>query len=68
MPFDVVILATGYTTNIDYLEDEVKRILEYNPDDRFMPIVAYKSTMHPDLPGLACVGLNTGPTFIGMES
>lgn len=68
LEFDVVIFATGYSTNIDYLDESVANSLEYHPEDRFLPMVAYKQTLHPDVPGLACVGLTPGPSFVSLEA
>lgn len=68
LDFDVVIFATGYGTNIDYLDESVAKCLEYHPEDRYLPMMAYKQTLHPDVPGLACVGLTPGPSFVSLEA
>ena len=53
---DAVILATGYYSDYDYLHQEIKDIIEYDPKSRKGLGNLYRSSIHPDLPGLAFVG------------
>lgn len=53
---DAVILATGYYSDYDYLHQEIKDIIRYDPKSRKGLGNLYRSSIHPDLPGLAFVG------------
>jgi dimethylaniline monooxygenase (N-oxide forming) len=53
---DSIILGTGYTSNYDFLSDELKNILQYNENDGLMTTCMYRSIFHPDIKGLAFVG------------
>jgi dimethylaniline monooxygenase (N-oxide forming) len=55
IPAEVVVPATGYYTNLEYLSDEIKEILKYDPLDSKLPVLLYKSLFHPSLPGLSFV-------------
>ncbi len=50
---DAIIFGTGYDLDLPFFSPEVRRIL--NLDERRIDL--YKFTFHPDLPGLACVGM-----------
>ena len=56
VPADYVLLATGYTSDYDYLSDEIKQIVSYDPADPKIPVTLYRNMVHPALPGLAFVG------------
>jgi len=43
---DAVIFCTGYSGNIDFFDESVKKVLEYDPKNRIEPIILYKSTFH----------------------
>jgi dimethylaniline monooxygenase (N-oxide forming) len=63
--FDALVLATGFDLSLPFLSPEISRCL--NLDARHIDL--YKFTFHPDLPGLAFLGLyeQTGPYFIPLE-
>jgi hypothetical protein len=54
---EVVGTGAGYVTAFDYLSDEIKQILQYDDTDKFLSTVAYRSILHPSLPGLAFLGI-----------
>lgn len=56
VPADFVLLATGYTSDYDYLSEEIKQIVSYDPTDPKIPVTLYRNMIHPALPGLAFVG------------
>jgi len=62
---DALIFATGYKLNLPFLSDDIKQKL--NVDDNNLDL--HGLTFHPDLPGLAFVGLVAviGPNFPTME-
>lgn len=62
---DIIVLAMGYESNYSYLSEEIKGILKYNPKDKLVPVLLYRSICHPDLPGLCFVGnySNHAPGF-----
>ena len=65
---DTIISATGYYTNLNFLDsDAILKRLEYEPQNKFMPVLLCHDVYHPDLPGLAFVGMYRGPYFAVME-
>jgi len=58
---DAVILATGYDLNLPFLSADLRRQLDV--DESHLDL--YQHTFHPDLPGLAFIGLycQIGPYF-----
>lgn len=64
---DVVIFCTGYKLCLDYFDEEVLKILKFDPNKTKMPILMYKYTVHPDLENLAMVGEINGLYFAGFE-
>jgi hypothetical protein len=62
---DAVILATGYDLNLPFLSADLRRRLDV--DDTHLDL--YQHTFHPELPGLACIGLYSqiGPYFPTVE-
>lgn len=61
VPADTVILCTGYLPNFSYLSDDIKQTLNYDAKNLRIPLTLYRSTIHPDLPGLGFVGSFYGP-------
>lgn len=49
---DVVILATGWETDYDFLDEAVRRALEFADDGLYL----YRQILHPQIEGLAFVG------------
>lgn len=62
---DAVIFATGFDLHLPFLSADLRHILAV--DDTHLDL--YQHTFHPDLPGLACVGLycQSGPYFPTLE-
>ncbi len=62
---DAIIFATGFDLNLPFLSAELRRQLDV--DDTHLDL--YQHTFHPDLPGLAFVGLycQAGPYFPTLE-
>ena len=65
--FDKIVLATGYKTNLKFLDKSILETLEHDESDSFLPILLYKSTFHPDLLGMAFVGITKVSAFLVME-
>jgi dimethylaniline monooxygenase (N-oxide forming) len=61
----MVICATGYDLDVDYLADEIRDVVQ--ADDTHLDL--YARTFHPDFPGLAFLGqfLLIGPQFPTVE-
>jgi dimethylaniline monooxygenase (N-oxide forming) len=59
--FDAIIFGTGYTLDLPFLDDDLRAVL--GADGQHLDL--HNFTFHPDLPGLACVGLfyQVGPFF-----
>ncbi|EFA75369.1 hypothetical protein PPL_11446 [Heterostelium album PN500] len=60
---DHIVFANVYTYELPYLCEEVLRGLEYNPNDKLMPIVLHKSTIHPTLPNIGFVSWFSSAMF-----
>ena len=60
---DVVILGTGYCSDYLYFSEEIKSILQYDPNDPFLSLVLFRGILHPSLPRLFFAG-----TFLGGHS
>uniref|UniRef100_A0A1I8J6U0 Flavin-containing monooxygenase n=1 Tax=Macrostomum lignano TaxID=282301 RepID=A0A1I8J6U0_9PLAT len=74
-PDDVVILCSGYRPRLDFLAPDVlAELLQANQgqDDRqlndtFCPLLLHQCILHPNLPGLAFVGMYRGPFWSVIE-
>lgn len=64
---DDLILCTGFSPALDFLEPSLREQLQYNPDDSFQPLLLHRDVMHPAIPGLYFVGMYRGPYFAGVE-
>lgn len=60
---DTLILCTGVRPHLPFLPDSVLQQLSYTPDDNFVPLALHRGVFHPDVPGLAFVGMYRGPYF-----
>ncbi len=63
VPGDVVIWCTGYRPELSILTPAQRGIIGYGRQ----PLLLHDCTFHPDLPGVAFVGLYRGPYFAVME-
>jgi dimethylaniline monooxygenase (N-oxide forming) len=63
--FDAIILGTGFHLNLPFLSPELGNVLDLDAQHADL----YKFTFHPDLAGLAFLGLweQTGPYFPPLE-
>jgi hypothetical protein len=63
--FDAIILGTGFELSIPFLSPTISGLLDLDA----LPADLYKFTFHPDLAGLAFLGLweQTGPFFPPLE-
>jgi hypothetical protein len=64
-PFDVILFGTGYDLHLPFLSDELRDTLKQD----LHHIDLYKHTFHPELPGLAFLGLfeQVGPYYPVLE-
>jgi dimethylaniline monooxygenase (N-oxide forming) len=62
---DAMILCTGYKTDLSFLDKTTLDILNYQPDDLFLPLLLHKLTFHPQLRNMGFVGMYRGP-FMGV--
>ncbi|KXZ47823.1 hypothetical protein GPECTOR_32g435 [Gonium pectorale] len=60
---DAIVLCTGFRPRMDFLPADVLATLSYTPDDRYVPLALHRGVLHPDVPGLAFVGMFRGPYF-----
>ena len=63
--FDALIFGTGYALDLPFLDDRTRDALDVDAQH----IDLHRFTFHPELPGLACVGLfhQIGPLFPVVE-
>lgn len=63
--FDAILFGTGYDLNLPFLSDEIRRTLD--ADAHHLDL--YKFTFHPNLPGLAILGMyeQVGPYYPVLE-
>ena len=55
---DLVVDATGYASNFDFLSESIKETLDYNPYFDKIPVTLFLNCIHPSLPGFGFVGRN----------
>jgi dimethylaniline monooxygenase (N-oxide forming) len=67
LPFDAVVLATGYRTSLSFLSTDIKRAISFDPADQLQPLLLYRHVLVPSIDTLAFVGLYRGPFFAVME-
>ncbi|KAF8335361.1 uncharacterized protein EI90DRAFT_3048058 [Cantharellus anzutake] len=60
-PYDVLIMATGFRSDLSYLSTEIQNVIDYNPRDTHHPFLAHRLTFHPELPNAAFIGMYRGP-------
>ena len=64
---DTVVMCTGYTTTLPFLDKSVLTAVEFEASDQLQPTLLHKQVFHPALPGLYFVGHYRGPYFSIME-
>lgn len=65
--YDVIICATGYDCRLPFLCPELLTEIQFDPHDSFLPLIAYKSTLHPTRNNIFFVGLYRGPYLFALE-
>jgi cation diffusion facilitator CzcD-associated flavoprotein CzcO len=60
---DAIIWCTGYRPDLPLLSGSELAALAFDPHDLLQPLLLHKCTFHPDLPGMAFIGLYRGPFF-----
>ncbi len=63
VPCDAIVWCTGYRPGLAALSGKELAALAFAPDDLLQPWLLHQCTFHPDLPGMAFVGLYRGPFF-----
>ncbi|EFA85885.1 hypothetical protein PPL_01117 [Heterostelium album PN500] len=53
---DHILCANGYSYELPYLSEEILKDLDYNPNNKKIPIILHKSTFHPTLQNIGFVG------------
>lgn len=64
---DDVILCTGFTPALEYLDGALRETIGFSHQDTLQPLLLHRDVAHPDLPGLYCVGMYRGPYFAVLE-
>ena len=66
-----IVEATGFRVNVDYLSDDVKQALNWDPECRRVPLILSRgSIFNPAVPNIAFVGFYEGPFWgvVDMQS
>ncbi|GAM27689.1 hypothetical protein SAMD00019534_108650, partial [Acytostelium subglobosum LB1] len=58
---DQVILCSGFTVNLKYLDQEILDAIHYDPSITFQPMLLHKAVFCQSMPGIAFVGMYRGP-------
>lgn len=64
---DVIILSTGYTTDLSFLDQKILQAMDYQPEDQFQPVLLHKCSFNPHLPNMGFVGMYRGPYMAFLE-
>ncbi|GLC41090.1 hypothetical protein PLESTM_001154700 [Pleodorina starrii] len=64
---DAIVLCTGMRPSLSFLPAEVLETLSYTPYDDYVPLALHRQVLHPDVPGLAFVGVFRSPFFAVVE-
>ncbi len=64
---DDVILCTGFTPALNFLDPALLEVIGFASEDTLQPLLLHRDVMHPDTPGLYFVGMYRGPYFAGVE-
>ena len=67
VPAENVIFATGYRCDLSIMDDDILEAIKYDKNDRFQPMILYKSTFCPYLKDIAFVGMYRGTFFAILE-
>jgi len=60
---DKVLCATGYELQLPFFGEPLLQMIDYKREDRLQPVLLHKCVFHPQLPGIAFVGIYRGPYF-----
>ena len=64
---DIVIMATGYKSTLDFLPDDIKTKMDYRPDNMFMPLPMYDAVWPQEVKDIAFVGFYRGTFFATLD-
>lgn len=64
---DDIILCTGFSPSLDFLDTSLLTTLQYDRNDSLQPLILHRELIHPDVPGLYFVGMYRGSYFATME-
>lgn len=65
--YDAVVCATGYVCRLPFLSSDLLQEVSFDAHDSFLPVVLYKSTLHPTRSNLFFVGIYRGPYMFALE-
>uniref|UniRef100_A0A6B2L360 Flavin-containing monooxygenase n=1 Tax=Arcella intermedia TaxID=1963864 RepID=A0A6B2L360_9EUKA len=64
---DMVIFATGYQLALPFFDEHILKVVDYHEKDKFQPLILHETVFHPELKGMAFVGMYRGPYFGTIE-
>lgn len=64
---DAVILCTGFTSSLPFLDRQALDTMGFDAADQLQPTLLHRDMFHPDLPGLTFIGHYRGPYFPVLE-
>mmetsp|Transcript_6325 Transcript_6325/g.9833 ORF Transcript_6325/g.9833 Transcript_6325/m.9833 type:complete len:293 (+) Transcript_6325:217-1095(+) len=65
--FDRIICATGYHVALDFLSEEIKNEIQYDPQDLLQPVLLFESIFPRDTRTMAFIGMYRGPFWGAIE-
>lgn len=65
--YNLIVCATGYSCRLPFLPYKILQEISFDSQDTFLPVVLYKSTLHPTRDNLFFVGLYRGPYMFALE-
>ncbi|CAG9318595.1 unnamed protein product [Blepharisma stoltei] len=64
---DTIFLCTGFESDLSFLDAEIQQKISYSPHDKLIPVIGFMNTIHPELPGLAFLGMQRGSLIVKFE-
>lgn len=65
---DDIIVCSGFKPKLDFFDNEILSVLEYDELNCFMPIILHRDIMHPQFPNLFFIGMYRGPYMGTIEA
>lgn len=64
--YDDIVLATGFRTDLSFLDTGILDAISYDPDNSFMPATLHEGVWNAKYKDMAFVGMYRGPYFLSI--